>query len=251
MLSSPEGTKREFYGGTTKEEIIDRTNDRIGIHHWTRQGITGRAVLIDYATWAESKGIEYSAFSLHTIKLQDIKDIAEEKNIVFKKGDVLLIRSGMTKEWEHKMDLAAKKAYQAADSPHHAGVEATTDMLRWIWDTGFAAVAGDAISFEVFPPVGDITLHDYFLAGWGMPIGTFTFHLGLFPEFELEMTLPPPPSHLNTRTNMGDSLLGEMFDLERLAEVCKDLGRWTFFFASMPINMPGGVSSPPNAQAIF
>lgn len=33
--------ERVFYGGTTKEEILDRSNDRIGIHHWAQQGITG------------------------------------------------------------------------------------------------------------------------------------------------------------------------------------------------------------------
>lgn len=42
-----------------------------------------------------------------------------------------------------------------------------------------------------------------------------------------------------------------MFDLEGLAQLCKRLDRYTFFFTSMPLNMPGGVSSPPNAQAIF
>ena len=29
------------------------------------------------------------------------------------------------------------------------GGEATEDILRWLWDEGFAAVAGDAISWEV------------------------------------------------------------------------------------------------------
>ncbi|KAM0536707.1 hypothetical protein ACHAP6_002428 [Verticillium nonalfalfae] len=213
MLSDQEPTRREWYGGTTKAEILDRTSDRIGIHHWAQEGITGRAVLIDYASWADKQAISYSAFSLHTIKLQDIVAIAAESNVTFKKGDILLVRSGMIREWE-KMDEKARKAYQALESPHHAGLEATTDVLRWVWDTGIAAVAGDAVSFEVFPPLGDISLHDYFLASWGMPIG-------------------------------------EMFDLEKLAEACKQLDRWTFFFASMPLNMPGGVSSPPNAQAIF
>ena len=38
-----EGSKeRAFYGGTTKEEILDRSNDRIGIHHWAQEGITGQ-----------------------------------------------------------------------------------------------------------------------------------------------------------------------------------------------------------------
>lgn len=44
---------------------------------------------------------------------------------------------------------------------------------------------------------------------------------------------------------------GEMFDLEALAEACKKHNRWSFFVASVPLNMPGGVSSPPNAMAIF
>lgn len=109
----------------------------------------GRGVLIDYASWAEKKGIEYTTFSLHTITLSDIKQIAAECDITFKKGDILLVRIGVIKEWEQVMDVEAKKAYAASTKVMHAGVEGSTDMLRWIWDSGFAAVAGDAISFEV------------------------------------------------------------------------------------------------------
>lgn len=207
--------QRVFYGGTTGAEILDRSNDRIGIHHWAKEGITGRGVLIDYASWAEKKGIEYTTFSTHTVTLSDIKQIAAECDITFKKGDILLVRIGVTKEWEQVMDIEAKKAYATSTNPEHAGVEGSTDMLRWIWDSGFAAVAGDAISFEVWPPhPAGVLMHEYLLAGWGMPIG-------------------------------------ELFDLEALAETCKQLNRWTFFVSSSPFNMPGGVSSPPNAQAIF
>jgi hypothetical protein len=42
-----------------------------------------------------------------------------------------------------------------------------------------------------------------------------------------------------------------MFDLEALSKVCAELKRYSFFVTSMPLNMPGGVSSPPNAMAIF
>lgn len=44
---------------------------------------------------------------------------------------------------------------------------------------------------------------------------------------------------------------GELFDLEALARSCEELQRWTFFVTSVPLNMPGGVSSPPNIMAIF
>ncbi|KAJ4184046.1 hypothetical protein NW767_013389 [Fusarium falciforme] len=208
-------SERVFYGGTTKEEILDRSNGRIGIQHWAREGITGRGVLIDYASWAEKKGIKYTTFSLHAIKLTDILEIAKECNITFQRGDILFVRTGVIKEWEQDMDVEAKKAYASSTNPQHAGVEGTLGVLKWVWNTGFAAVAGDAISWEVYPPPpGTILMHEYMLAGWGMPIG-------------------------------------ELFDLERLAETCKELNRWTFFVSSSPFNMQGGISSPPNAQAIF
>ncbi|KAI1806855.1 hypothetical protein F4811DRAFT_550355 [Daldinia bambusicola] len=206
--------ERVFYGGTTKAEILDRSSDRIGTQHWAREGIAGRGVLVDYASWAAGKDIGYSAFSTHAIRLRDILAIAREHGVVFERGDILLVRSGAIREWDGGMDVKAKTAYAASRAPEHAGVEATTEVLRWLWDTGFAAVAGDALSWEVYPPQGDLFLHDVLLAGWGMPIG-------------------------------------ELFDLERLSEICKKLNRWSFFFTSMPLNMPGGVSSPPNAQAIF
>lgn len=161
---------RVFYGGTTKDEILNRGNDRIGIQHWAREGITGRGVLIDYASWAAKRGIEYLALSRHSIKLRDIIDIAQEEQISFERGDILLIRSGFTNEW-NSMSLEAKQSYADWKTPEHAGVEATTEILEWIWNTGFSAVAGDAVSFEVFPPTTDFMLHEYLIAGWGMPIG--------------------------------------------------------------------------------
>ena len=213
-----DGSKEEdriFYGGTTVAEILDRSCDRIGLQHWAKEGIAGRGVLIDYASWADKKGIKYSTFSRHEIKLSDIHEVAKECNITFQRGDILFIRLGMTREWDAVMTPKQKTAYAASGSPEHAGVEATEDVLRFIWDNNFSAVAGDAISWEVYPPRDpNFLMHTYLLAGWGMPIG-------------------------------------EMFDLEELSRMCKEEGRWSFFVASCPLNMPGGVSSPPNCMAIF
>lgn len=132
----------------------------------------GRGVLIDYAGWAETNGIEYSTFSTHQVRLADILQIASECGITFHKGDILLVRIGVTREWDTIMTDAQKQAYSANARPEHAGVEANEEMLRWLWDSGFAAIAGDAISWEVYPPQGEVFLHEYVLAGWGMPIGT-------------------------------------------------------------------------------
>ncbi|QVM09764.1 hypothetical protein D8B26_004423 [Coccidioides posadasii str. Silveira] len=163
---------RVFYGGTTATEILDRSTDRIGMQHWARAGITGRGVLIDYASWAEKHGIEYTTFSTHQIRLGDIIEIAKECDITFQKGDMLFIRIGVTHEWDNVMTDQQKREYSLHPAPEHAGVEATIDMLRWIWDCKFSAVAGDAISWEVYPPQNpEPFLHEYLLAGWGMPIG--------------------------------------------------------------------------------
>jgi hypothetical protein len=80
-------------------------------------------------------------------------------------------------------------------------VESSEKTLRWLWETGFAAVAGDMPGFEAWPCQNtQYMLHEWLLAGWGMPIG-------------------------------------EMFDLERLSEECRKRKKWSFFFSSAPLRV--------------
>lgn len=219
-------TQRFFYGGVTASDISNRSNTRIGIHHWAKEGICGRGVLLDYVEYAKRHSIVYKAMSDHAIPLETLLDVAREQGSTFRRGDILLVRVGLTKQWDEEMTTEEKVAYAAMSTPQHAGVEGTEEMLRWIWDEGFAAVASDAVSFEVYPAkerytrgegkedVPGLLLHEFLIAGWGMPVG-------------------------------------EMFDLEALSERCRQEGRWDFFLTSAPLNMPGGVSSPPNCLALF
>ena len=206
--------RRIFYGGTTGDEILDPKSTRIGIGHWAKKGIAGRGVLIDYLSWAEKKGMKVNGLSQHTASLDDVLTIAKECNIQFEKGDIFFLRVGLTKTWESMSD-DQKQAYSQQKIPMHAGLEQSERVLKFMWNNHFAAVASDAVSFEVFPPIEpEFDLHHHLLAGWGLPIG-------------------------------------EMFDLEELAEICKKLDRWTFFVSSSPLNCAKGVSSPPNCMAIF
>jgi hypothetical protein len=90
-----------------------------------------------------------------------------------------------------------------------------------LWDLGLAAVAGDQPAMEVFPPgTGGETsddehgfMHFHLLARLGLPIG-------------------------------------ELFDLDALAEACAADGRYDFMFTSAPLRLKHGVASPPNALAI-
>lgn len=82
----------------------------------------------------------------------------KEYKITPRKGDILFIRTGVISEWDSMTDQQ-KQDYAAQEKPKHAGVEASMELLEWLWDSGISAVAGDAISWEVSSP------HNYRLSG--------------------------------------------------------------------------------------
>ena len=160
----------------------------------------------------------------HAIPLSTLHAIASEHAISFRPGDILLLRTGFTRAYE-SASAATKQRIMTKSPFEYPGLESTLSVLEWLWDARVAAVAGDCPGFEAWPPSAasgreqtdeglKSGMHQTLLAGFGMPIG-------------------------------------EMFDLEGLAEECERQGRWTFFVTSMPLNVVGGVASPPNAVAIF
>lgn len=72
----------------------------------------------------------------------------KHQGITPKKGDILIVRTGVIPEWE-SFSEKRKKEYASMEVPEHAGLEATTELLEWLWDSGISAVVGDAISWEV------------------------------------------------------------------------------------------------------
>ncbi|KAJ5730678.1 uncharacterized protein N7483_005186 [Penicillium malachiteum] len=186
---SKEGT---YYNGCSLEDI--QTSSRNGIHVWAENGgIVGRGVLLDYAAWAEAKGTAVNCFQTQSIPVSVLQEVAAT--------------------YER---LSATECQQLADykAPPVIGVESSEEMLRWIWKD-FSAVVVDMPSFEAYPCQNpDFLLHEWLLAGWGLPIG-------------------------------------ELFDLERISQECRQRDRWSFFFSSGPLKVSGGIASPPNGVAIF
>lgn len=202
-----------FYNGTTREQMM--TSDAIGTQAWVETGgIVGRGVLLDWAAWAAARGIAVNVHSTHRITAAELDLVAAAQGTAFQTGDILFIRTGFTESYDG-LASEAKAALAKDYMPASIGLESAEPTLRWLWDHGFAAVAGDQPALEALPfPETDFLLHEWLLPGWGMPIG-------------------------------------ELFDLKRLGEECKKRQRWTFFFSSMPIHVKGGVASPPNGVAIF
>jgi kynurenine formamidase len=90
------------------------------------------------------------------------------------------------------------------------------DTSPWIFDRELAAVASDTWGLEVLPNETD----DVF-----------------------------QPLHIILIVHMG-LLMGEIFDLEGLADDCAMDGRYEFLFVAPPLPVTGGVGSPVNPLAI-
>ncbi|KAH7252910.1 hypothetical protein MRS44_015912 [Fusarium solani] len=202
-----------WFNGKTLDDILSTTVN--GTQAWVeRGGIVGRGVLLDYAAWADAKNIEIKAFETNSITVSTLKEVASSQGTTFEEGDILFIRTGWTRAYDKLSDDECKTLADYK-TPPAIGIESSEETLRWLWDQSFAAVAGDHPSMEAWPCQNqDFWLHEWLLAGWGMPIG-------------------------------------ELFDLEQLSQECQKRGRWSFFFSSMPLKVPGGVASPPNGVAIF
>jgi hypothetical protein len=207
--------EERFYNGVTMADILGagggddvkggRTT-RNGIQAMAEKGIVGRGVLLDYHSWRQrNRPSEFpiDAFKTDPIRLEDLLATAKEQGTEIHFGDILLVRSG------YMVSLASKSASEisaqhAVEPSTFIGVEQSEEMLRWIWEN-FSAVAGDQTTFECWPSLQEWSLHEVLLSGWGCPIG-------------------------------------ELFDLEKLAENCEKERRWSFFVTSEVCNVPGGVA---------
>jgi kynurenine formamidase len=127
-------------------------------------------------------------------------------------GDLLLVRTGWTGWYASLSQSERDHVDRATPQP---GLEPVERTAEWLWDHHVAAVAGDNVSLECMPldfREGH-ALHFWLIPCLGMPIG-------------------------------------ELWWLDDLAVACARDRRWTFQLVSAPLNVRGGVGSPPNALAI-
>ena len=149
------------------------------------------------------------------MELKHLEAIVKERNIELRPGDILFVRVGFVEAYDQLPADELQDFFVKADA-NFAGLEATLDSLRWLWEKQFAAVASDSPAFERAPVNAafnhpDVNIHQWCLAGWGLPIG-------------------------------------ELFDLEKLAEECRRLGRWSFFVSSVPLKVSPLGDKPQGIQ---
>ncbi|EJD06154.1 uncharacterized protein FOMMEDRAFT_119688 [Fomitiporia mediterranea MF3/22] len=193
---------------------MDKDLIKYGIQNWARHGICGRAVFLDLVRFftKDGKQLPYDPWTTHGITVADLEACARDEGVKFQQADILLIRAGFIKKY-YESSQEDKDALRGKQETF-AGIEQSEEMKRFLWNNHFAAIASDQPALERWPPEEGTHMHQTIIGLWGMPIG-------------------------------------EMFDLEKLSEVCAANGRYTFFFTSWPLNVLGGCASPPNAAAYF
>jgi kynurenine formamidase len=203
-----------LYNGFPDREVAGRGGSKLGIDRIARKVVAGRGVLLDVGRYYESRNISFDYSKALVVPLSDLKAALAHQGTELSVGDILLIRLGWLKYYL-AADPEVRRGY--ATKARLPGIETSIEVVRWLWNAHVAAVATDTPALEASPKYGvereRETLHAHLLVYFGMPIG-------------------------------------ELWDFEELSEACAADGRYTFFLSSVPMKLPGGVGSPPNAVAI-
>ncbi len=206
-------TYQRFYNGVEASAIQDGPGGRLSIHRWADKFV-GRGLLIDVYGWRKSQGRAVNPFETDSYSLDELKAALTAQGTALTPGTILLVRTGWMEEYE-LLGPEAKAAMAPFDKMKSIGIERSRDLVAWLWDNRVAAIGTDCPAVEPIPfNFGDQSpLHFRLLALLGMP-------------------------------------LGELFILKPLADDCARDGRYEFMIVSAPMNVEGGIASPPNAVAI-
>jgi len=200
-----------YYNGVRSNEI--GPGGKLSIHRWAGRFV-GRGTLIDAFGFRKAKGRDVQPLERDVFTLADLKGALEHQGTILKPGTILLVRTG----WMETYDQCTpeyKRTLSTFEGVKSAGIEASRELVAWLWDQRVAAIGTDCPAVEPMPSdFADLgILHYRALPLLGLP-------------------------------------LGELFVLAPLAEDCARDRRYEFMVVSAPMILEGGIATPPNAVAI-
>ena len=205
-----------WYNGVSDEQIVAGDDGKLGIDVFARKGIVGRGVLLDVGHYLKSQGRALDQSARVVVTRDDLEACRVAQGTAIETGDILLVRTGWLSWYTNETTPAIREELADRNRLQAPGLGPPTEMAEYLWDLHVAAVAADNPALEAWPPSSreaDGFLHFTLIPLFGMPIG-------------------------------------ELWWLDDLAADCAADGRYESFFTSAPLNVPGGVGSPPNALAI-
>ncbi|MGY6502040.1 MAG: cyclase family protein [Acidimicrobiales bacterium] len=199
-----------------------------GVDAWASRGLVGRAVVADVARWREDQGRPLVMDASDPITADELLATLDAQGTVPEVGDVLLVRTGWL-GWYRSLDEGRRA--ELAGGHRSPGLHPDESTARVLWDLHVAAVGSDNGSLEVWPPGSQHTPEER---------ETFRADPARSPELFIHQRILP----------LLGMPIGELFELDALADDCAADRRWDGFFTSAPLNLHLGVASPPNALVI-
>ena len=214
-----------FYGGLGPADNVEGST-ALGIQSYADAGIAGRGVLLDVPRFFARAGREYSTESTIPIDADLLDAIAADQGVSFSGGEMLLLRTAWAERY------LAKTPEERAATPWRLspGLAQKESVLRWLWEHEIALVAADNLAVEADP-----VIESDFRTPGEVPPERGVDHSGML--------------HRPLIALLGMAM-GELWRLDELAADCAADGVYEFFLTVKPLNLPGGVGSPPNALAI-
>lgn len=216
-----------FYGGVPDDRIIEGSPD-LGIQLLAERGIVTRGVLLDIPLYYASQNRAFDVATNTRIGVDDLRGAAALHGVQLRRGDVVLMRTGWA---SYYLGLTPEEGERRRAEPGSPGIEQSSAMLEFLWDSQVAMLASDNAGVESFPVDPDSGFVD---PDEGLP-ERGPNHNGMLHRPLIAM--------------LG-MYLGELWALDELAADCRADGRYEFLLCAKPLAVVGGVGSPPNAMAV-
>lgn len=217
-----------FYN-RTRDEDVTADSPTIGVNRYAERGIAGRGVLLDIDRHLKRQGRRLDFRGGEPFTVQLLEEVAQAQGVAFRQGDILLMRTGWLDFYFREMSAQERQALpQRLVCP---GLVQARETVAWLWDRRVSIAASDNLGVEAIPSIAESP----FVSDYDRAAGTDPVHAGLM--------------HPTLIALLG-LCLGELWDLEALAEDCARVGVYECFLTCKPLNVTGGVGSPANAMAI-
>jgi kynurenine formamidase len=217
-----------WYNGIADSEVAPGS-PALGVNRWAEHGIIGRGILADVERHRRNAGRPLDQRSGEAFPIAAVEETLADQGTDCRPGDLLLLRTGWAAYYLSELAPAGRQALQ-----HHLvspGLAQDHATLAWLWDHDVVAVASDNAAVECLPPVESSPFATPAKLGAGGP------------AFVARMM----HDHLISLLGI---VIGELWNLEGLADDCAADGVYEFMLVCKPLNLLGGVGSPANALAI-
>jgi len=202
-----------FYNGVKVEDIKNGPGGKLSIDRWADK-FAGRGVLIDAHGFRVSQGKKVNALQPDSYTVAELDAALAWQGTKLEPGSILLVHTGWMEEYE-RLTAEGKRGIAPFDKVSSIGIERSRETAAWLWNHRVAAIGTDCPAVEPLP---------FDLADPG------ALHYRLLPLLGLP--------------------LGELFVLAPLAQDCAADKRYEFLLVSAPMNVVGGIATPPNAVVI-